>query len=72
MWLIGIVITVVVIFVSGFLTVWWRVESRQDKALCALRNENDKSHGILHEKVDDVRDKIEAIWIHMVKEGRRK
>jgi hypothetical protein len=75
MWLIGLAVTVA----AGFLTIWWRVEAKQDRALCALRKEhndsrkeNNAEHGTLHEKVDDVRDKIEAIWIHLVKEAGKK
>ena len=72
MWTIGIVVTLVIVLATAFVTLWWRVESKQDRALCALRKANDTSHGVLHEKIDDVRDKIEAIWIHMVKDAKRK
>jgi hypothetical protein len=68
MWLIGLGITAA----GGFLTIWWRVESRQDKALCALRKENDSSHKHLHGKVDRVQDKVEEIWKHLVREGKRR
>ena len=72
LWTIGVVITLVITLATGFVTLWWKVESKQDRALCALRKENDNSHGVLHEKIDDVRDKIESIWIHMVKDSTRK
>jgi len=75
MWLIGLAVTAGI----AFLGIWWHVEAKQDRALCSLRKEraadaikNDKSHQIIHEKVDDVRDKIEAIWIHLLKEAKRK
>lgn len=60
----------------AMLGVWWRVESRQDKKIDKMEDENSDSHRKLFDKVDDVKDqmnnqhhhllnKIEEIWRHM-------
>lgn len=63
------------------LTVWWRVESRQDGKIDKLRDQNSAAHSMLHKKIDEVeseltrqhtvlRDKIEDIWKHIVRNGK--
>ena len=66
MWLLAIAVTVAI----AFLGIWWKVESRQDKSLCALRRENDASHKVMYAQIDKVKDKIEKIWIHLVEKDK--
>jgi uroporphyrinogen-III decarboxylase len=53
-------------------TIWWKVESKQDKKIDDLKTCNSKDHDLLHRKIDKTRDKLEEIWKHLVKEGNRR
>jgi hypothetical protein len=52
---------------AAFLGIWWRVESNQDKRVKDLAQQNSHQHDQLHGKIDKVRDKVEEIWKHLVK-----
>ena len=60
------------------LSIWWRVEARQDRKLDELRKANDRAHEFLRDKIDatndqtrseyrHIRDKIEEIWKKVVR-----
>jgi len=79
MW--AIIIGVGTPIIAGLAAAWWHVESRQDKAICALRERNAKDHDKIREQLDDtkdtlttqhhsLRDKIDLIWQHLLKEKR--
>lgn len=65
--LLAIVVTIIIAISGLIFTIWWRVESRQDRALHDLRQENGASHVELHGKIDSLRDQINDIWKYVNK-----
>jgi hypothetical protein len=63
-WILGVIGSIAAVF----LMVWWRVESRQDQKIDEMKRDNGNEHETLHRKVDKVRDKVEEIWKHLVKD----
>jgi hypothetical protein len=69
MWYLGLLVPIILAFIG----IWWKVESRQDRAICALRKENKTDHGNLHDKIDETRDMVTDLWKHLVSEkGKRR
>ena len=65
-WILGGVGAIAAVFVG----IWWKVESKQDRQVRHLQEANSHDHDQLHGKIDKVRDKVEDIWKHLVKDKR--
>lgn len=61
-WLLGSLGTLVAIGVS----IWWHVESKQDKKIDDLHDENHKSHERLHDKVDGLQKEVHQNHTHLL------
>jgi flagellar basal body-associated protein FliL len=64
-WLIGLIVIVVIALVGGLLALWWKVEQRQDKAICSVRVEvgnfrknNAEEHTNIRKEISDTREAL--------------
>ena len=73
-WIVGLLITAF----AGLFSVWWKVESKQDRKIDETSKANTAAHAKLYLKIDEtereltrqhltLRDKIEDIWKEVVK-----
>ena len=66
---VTIVITVAVPIIGGLLTLWWKIESRQDRKIESLQVTNGKEHKDLNDKIDSnhhaIRDRLDNLWKHL-------
>jgi len=57
-WLIGLLVIVILAILGIFFKIWWNVEHKQDKALCALKTINAEEHKELRKKIDGTREAL--------------
>ena len=61
-WVVGALVAAGVAFVG----IWQHNDKKREHKIDELRRNNDDDHRQIHHKIDNVRDKVEDIWKHLV------
>lgn len=65
-WLVGLLVA----FGVAFVGIWQHIDKKKEHKLDEKFKNNDDDHRAIHHKIDNVRDKVEDIWKHLVSKDR--